>query len=105
MRDLEKDLELCNQATPGPWKCESSMHSEYAYEVCQDMFLDPIICSVINENDARFIAAAREGWPEAIQRAHKAEKELKKVYQELDELKNQLLSLLELRGMDTKKYV
>ena len=68
-RDLKADLELCNEATPGPWEAEDGLadpmvvmgrdYSHYFY--------------VHTEWDAQFIAQAREGWPHAIERAIKAE--------------------------------
>ena len=68
-RDLKADLELCNEATPGPWEAEDGLadpmvvmgrdYSHYFY--------------VHTEWDAQFIAQAREGWPHAIERALEAE--------------------------------
>ena len=50
-RDLKADLEICNKATPGPWRAGESFV----------------------EDNMRFVAQAREGWPHAIERALKAE--------------------------------
>lgn len=84
-RDLAKDLEICEKATPGPW-----MH----------LFGDTIIYTKLEDGcrglpvarielgwrpDKRqgnfaFIAAAREGWPHAIKRAINAEAELARLH-------------------------
>ena len=68
MRDLQADLQICNKATPGPWE------TEYGAGYCV-INEDVIVCSDIWQNDAEFIAEAREGWPHAIERAIKAEAE------------------------------
>lgn len=84
MRDLQADLQICNKATPGPWirskfglnilthdseistaTQKYSGTSSYAEEQIKKL-----------EANANFIAAAREGWPEAIERAIKAEAEV-----------------------------
>jgi hypothetical protein len=79
-RDLKKDLELCNKATKGPWytggidgvpnrliATTSFFGGGKVYTRGQDASPGA---------DAEFIAAAREGWPEAIERAMRAEKAL-----------------------------
>jgi hypothetical protein len=69
-RDLKADLELCNKATPGPWRAGGSFvitfHDEWICEVVGEYSTD---C----EDNMRFVAQAREGWPHAIERAIKAE--------------------------------
>lgn len=76
MRNLKADLRVCERATPEPW-VEDGAGSVYSAddkdggdicEMCPCRSLD-----VTNAN-AVFIAEAREGWPEAIRRAIKAEK-------------------------------
>lgn len=101
MRDLKADMETCKNATPGPWMA-SIDHEVEDYRVCQDNGDGECICCLAMMGnwdqetqewtgesktsfaaDTRFIAAAREGWPHAIERAIKAEAEverLKKVY-------------------------
>lgn len=78
-RDLAADLAICEAAISGPWHSMPSVHSEYPYEVCRSDFLDTIVASAITEDDARFIAAAREGWPHAIRRAIAGEAELERL--------------------------
>lgn len=91
-RDLQKDLEICNRATKGPWyvgakegitnrliATTSFFGSGKVYKQGQDA--NP-------GADLEFIAEAREGWPEAIERAMKAEAQVKEL-----ENKINLLSL------------
>jgi hypothetical protein len=81
MRDLLRDLELCKKATPGPWIALPAMCGPDGMEVYQVESMG-CICLVGDprprgENrptaNMHFIAAAREGWPHAIDRALKAE--------------------------------
>ena len=68
MRDLKADLEICEKATPGPWELTVKGNSVKSYAIdgiCHGM--------KIHGKDAFFVAEAREGWPEAIRRAIKAE--------------------------------
>jgi len=89
MRDLRKDLELCEAATSGPWVID---------EYCVSQIRQPnyskrrrIVCppDANGFNDARFIAEAREGWPEAIRRALAAEARVKELEAEIERLKEQ----------------
>ena len=92
MRDLEKDKEICDRATPGPWYQEANYWDEkntvlgrgvYQYDSYAKLLADMID----KEEDAEFIADAREGWPHAIERAIKAEAEVKRLRKELDKYK------------------
>jgi len=80
MRDLRKDLETCNQATPGPWwivrKAEGILIAGHNHAE--------------NFQDCDFIAQAREGWPHAIERAIKAEAEVERLRMALDKIANPL---------------
>lgn len=101
MRDLEKDKEICDRATPGPWgktqsegdcsgwNCPRNMKvCDEDCLMCEEYEIYKGVClegpdyieigdySYFTDKDAEFIAAAREGWPEAITRATKAEYEL-----------------------------
>lgn len=67
MRDLKADLEICEKATPGPW------------EELNDNPIDTYWAEKHPE-DFAFIAAAREGWPEAIERAIAAEEDAQNNY-------------------------
>jgi hypothetical protein len=100
MRDLQKDLELCQKATRGPWIALPAMCGPDGMEVYQVESMG-CICLVGDprprgENrptaNMHFIAAAREGWPHAIDRALKAEAEVEKLRDEVERLK-----LLEVR--------
>ena len=98
-RDLKADLEICNKATPGPWKCRGEdcdgINTAYYPENkirtegygCDNTFIADLnddeyhIYSSLQEQiaNAEFIAQAREGWPEAIERAIKAEAEVERL--------------------------
>jgi len=112
MRDLKADLALCEKATPGPWEVQRYFYEEPGYEefiksaavvayeefiesaaVVADVYTDVYTITRNNwsnpvEADLEFIAQARTGWPEAIQRALEAEKErdeLRAVLKEMTE--------------------
>lgn len=84
LRDLKADLELCNNATPGPWYREKTganfkgFSSEVIiadtsrYTTGNKVYAEPE-GGQFPSSDADFIAQAREGWPHAIERAIKAE--------------------------------
>lgn len=94
MRDLRKDLETCNKATPGSW--EATSESDEDIRVCQTENEECVCCLALMgdynwekeewkegsikqwNKDAEFIAASREGWPHAIERAIKAEAEVER---------------------------
>ncbi|WP_279041746.1 hypothetical protein [Brevibacillus borstelensis] len=96
-RDLQADLKICEAATPGPWRMNDS-----------DMYEDNIVwgpkgpgygavARVENDyprkpriNDARFVAEAREGWPETIRYAMSLEREIDRLRNELDIFQEQL---------------
>jgi hypothetical protein len=90
MRDLQKDLAICNKATPGTWKRNEkpSFGDWWVYSEGQHICLLPADKKGTHYGEmfkanAEFIAAAREGWPHAIERATKAEakvERLQKVY-------------------------
>ena len=95
MRDLEADLRICEQATPGPWTWEDDsclspgMVTVYAGRMGNDgspwtpthglnLFgrLHPDASGKANLD---FICQAREGWPVAIARALAAEVEVERL--------------------------
>lgn len=104
MRDLRKDLETCNQATPGPWEWQenkwwgghSGMTGKGGVSVLYPNHSNDGDDGAAwfddweNDNDRIFIAAAREGWPEAIERAIKAEAEVERLRMALDKIANPL---------------
>ena len=86
MRDLQADLGICNKATPGPWMYLKDIFNGSIYKKLSDGCRGHKLCelgtygSVIfdrerYDDNAHFIAEAREGWPEAIERAIKAEEQ------------------------------
>lgn len=94
LRDLKADLELCNKATHGKWQASYDDDIKDDVRVCQVENGECVCCLALMGNydydlgewhygdiaewraNADFIAAAREGWPEAIKRAIKAEQAL-----------------------------
>ena len=91
-RDLRADLEICEKATPGPWTPtpgnEFVAQDKYDEDDCRQG-----ICRLLHKpkrkEDSEFIAAARTGWPEAIERAIKAEDKLEMFENECDMCKNE----------------
>jgi chromosome segregation ATPase len=87
MRDLAGDLELCKKATPGNWIAENDSVSSYInFEDGKYYGEIGVIDGGCNyRNDAAFIAAARTGWPAAIERAIAAEARVESALSELAE--------------------
>lgn len=80
MRDLQADLELCSKATKGSWAVNS--HPAGWIDIINPLEdTNKRIATVVEMGDAVFVAAARTGWPEAIERAIKAEEELAKAFE------------------------
>lgn len=102
-RDLLADMAICDAATEGPLHYMRSIHSEFAYEICERNFLDTIVATAIDEKDAAFITEAREGWVHAIRRALAAEAKwdaLKtQIYTDHNELQTCTLAMYELRRL------
>lgn len=111
MRDLQADKLICEKATKGPWEvikgdgdCQRIDPCPRGLEYCDDdchkcedwkwysaewlqgpKFIECGDYSYFTVEDAQFIAAAREGWPEAINRAISAEAEVAKLKTVLEE--------------------
>lgn len=112
MRDLEKDLEICRAAPPGPWRwerpAETGLRRPKARllaangELICDFGVESVGSSVIRAGAEpypaaqEFIVQAREGWPEAIQRAVKAEQKVQQAICALREIID-LVEQLDLR--------
>lgn len=77
-RDLVKDLELCEAATPGPWTELLAQGGYIINHECGEETARVIrgAGGVRRSEDAAFIAAARTGWPHAIRRVMAAEAKL-----------------------------
>ena len=118
-RDLQKDLEICEKATQGPWFWDVNKHTWHVLlegpkrivmdfvrwgmgsaqpRFIQEGIFDKAVDLAIERKanhvgfdmdimhpDAQFIAQARTGWPEAIQRAIEAESKLTKIQRILRE--------------------
>ncbi|NOU54939.1 hypothetical protein HN020_09275 [Brevibacillus borstelensis] len=76
-RDAEKDLQMCEAATPGPWK--TSQHDQYSLDIVSAPEQE-VICWTDSfgqgARDGYFIAEAREALPYWIDRAVSLEKEV-----------------------------
>ena len=81
MRDLNKDLEICKKTTPGTWRydLDGSLAMIFSGQ-------DNITDFSVSEEDAKFIVAAHEGWPEAINRALQSEKTAESRQRTLDDI-------------------
>jgi hypothetical protein len=55
--------EIISAATPGPWDAENNGREIWDVSVKGSF---PIVADDCCGNDAKFIAAARTGWPEAL---------------------------------------
>jgi hypothetical protein len=91
-RDLEKDLAICGSATPGPWEYQlDDPHVvQGKYWFVRSRSVRKFVAECCDEDIARFIAEAREGWPYAIRRALEAEAEVDRLRNELNILQEQL---------------
>ena len=96
-RDLHADLALCNAATVGPW-----IYSDWPGSVNVVTPGRRIIAGVYgmdaHEANARgtFIAAARTGWPHAIDRALAAERKLAEAEADVARLREALTNIVEI---------
>lgn len=81
MRDIEKDLELCMEATPPPWTIEVKGNTVKSLSI-------PGVCHGMkpHADDAAFIATAREALPWYIGEVKRLREELEQ-YQELAQAK------------------
>lgn len=71
-RNLVEDLTICEAATPGTWKYNGN-----EVVATEKPFVG--IAGAMSEEDCEFIAAARDGWPEAIRIAIAAEEEVERM--------------------------
>lgn len=81
-RNLFSDLEICLDASPGPWAIDCGM-----YIVNGD---DEAIGTFESLNDGLFIKTARTAWPHAILRALEAEAEIVRLKAQIEEMKDEI---------------
>jgi hypothetical protein len=62
LRNFDEDKRICDAATGGPWIVRSSYYGGMNYDVQSKVFS----LRLYREENARFIAEAREGWPAAL---------------------------------------
>jgi hypothetical protein len=75
--DLARDLAICDEATPGPWRAERDALGHW--RILWPHSRNGSIArkgKVFSDEDAAFIAAAREGWPAALRRLAALEAEV-----------------------------
>lgn len=78
-RDLAADLAICEAATAGYW---IQADGSYVLDGTDWNTGGEFVAECERESDAKFIATAREGWPEAIRRAMAAETEVERLKDE-----------------------
>lgn len=94
MRDLEADLKLCEAATEGPWDAIYYDHTVTKHPNWEVDCNLPDVLTIADmgggygrngesEANARFIAAARTGWPETIQELMEARKRIEELEAEI----------------------
>lgn len=87
-RDLEEDLKICEEATPGPHLVTPC---PCASDICNQVFISITRTDGrLEPEDAKFIAEAREGWAHAIKRAQKAEEQVDTLIHEMRMLQDDL---------------
>lgn len=124
MRDLQKDLEICQSATPGPWEIRGDAPYSVDGKVIfhgrgnknrtiarfpygniigkpkgwgkKDKAYQQLLVNI------EFIAEAREGWPKAIKRATDAEEENTKLKTELKSTRSRLVDVVKALKMACK---
>ena len=106
MRDLQKDLETCEKATPGPWIVDAVVSPSL---VCTE-FEDEGNMSISecdfgwdsspdSSQNAQFISESREGWPESINRAIAAEAEVERLNNIMSRVQLKLRRISKLRKL------
>jgi len=82
VRDIAKDKELCEKATPGPWGLDGiDRVISPTLESGSDAIAD---CYYLNDDD--FIAESREALPHYIDRTEKAEARVRELEEALREI-------------------
>lgn len=79
-RDWAKDWEICERATPGPWK-----HEDRFYIRVPGVLQSLAVLNWDEERNGRFIAEAREALPYWLQRVKELEEVLRLAYRALTE--------------------
>ena len=93
-RDLEKDLKLCERASPPPWElCGEGTPDVHVSRGDLPAACDPILeiedggysakITARNETDMEFAAAAREGWPATLRLAIEYKRRITEAYHQM----------------------
>ena len=107
VRDLKVDLEICNAATDGPWDYAPDEDFIFRVNIRGERYAIAEMLSDYEE-DGVFLAAAREGWHYAIERALKAEAEnarLKKVVEAAKGIRDEYNNAPYLRPSTRAEYI
>lgn len=79
-RDWQRDMEICQKASPGPWRVRSVTANTnyddelYMAEIWND---EKCIAEQVRLRDAKLIVQSREGWPAALGRVTELEAAIK----------------------------
>ena len=84
MRDFEQDRKICEAATPGEWRIgkygqcviADSEYGTHTDKGAAEYYGGNLVCESTYPQNATFIAAAREGWPAALDRIAELERQL-----------------------------
>lgn len=87
-RNFIEDLRICSDVTPGPWKYVSEFDEPDRVFDSEEMYPIAELYYENCENDAKFIAEAREGWPAALA-------EIKRLQAEVERMKVRIAELTE----------
>lgn len=66
VREWQEDMKMCEKASPEPWRVEQLEYMGNRGMV-QETVIDGVTSEIYNEEDARFIAEAREALPYWLQ--------------------------------------
>lgn len=94
-RNLAADLEIIEAATPGPWIVDEHLSSSIRQPLGSRRRRITCPPDADGISDAKFIAEAREGWPEAIRRAVVAEDRSALMEAEIDRLRSAISDVSE----------
>jgi len=102
MRDAEKDLKMCEEATPGPWRWEDGegidvgrfvgSNGKIICDFGASEYYHPTEGTRPEWNDEKFIAEARTALPHWIQRAVVAEAEVERLKNTMRSMSGSLIA-------------
>jgi hypothetical protein len=90
-RNWQRDMEICQRATPGPWKSVNEPEFDGNIEAPN---LGLCIAQGVRAHDKAFIAEAREGWPAALEKIRELEQQIAKMRDVLPDILSRYFELL-----------